>query len=43
LLKNGVEYVQIGQEEYEKRHKAKKIQNLIRNAKELGYDLSLAV
>ncbi len=42
LVKNGTEYVEIGQEEYERRHKAKRIQNLLRNAKELGFELKLA-
>jgi transposase len=41
LLKNGTEYVEIGQEQYEKQHEEKRIKNLIRNARELGFELSL--
>jgi transposase len=39
LLKHGTEYVEIGQEQYENRHRERKIKNLIRNAKEMGYEL----
>ncbi|HEV8051512.1 MAG TPA: IS110 family transposase [Parachlamydiaceae bacterium] len=42
LVRNGSEYVEVGQEEYERRHKDKRIQNLQRNAKELGFELTLA-
>lgn len=39
LLKNGNEYVEIGQEAYEKKHEEKRIRNLLKNAQELGYEL----
>jgi transposase len=39
LLKNGNQYVEVGQEQYEKKYKEKRIKNLHKNAKELGYEL----
>jgi transposase len=42
LLKNGSAYVEIGQEQYEKKYREKRIKNLMRNAKELGFQLSQA-
>jgi hypothetical protein len=39
LLTNGHEYVAVGQERYEKEYHKKRIKNLMRNARELGYDL----
>lgn len=41
LLKNGTQYVEIGQEQYERKHKEKRIKNLMKNAKELGYELAI--
>ncbi len=39
LLKNGTEYVEIGQDQYEKHYQQKRIKNLLKNAKELGLEL----
>jgi hypothetical protein len=39
LLKNGTEYVEVGQEKYEEHYQKKKLKNLMKNAKELGYEL----
>jgi hypothetical protein len=41
LLKYGKAYVEVGQEQYEKKHEEKRIKNLIKNAHELGYELVL--
>jgi transposase len=40
LLKNGQAYVEIGQEEYESKHHARRLKNLMKNARELGYELT---
>ena len=40
LLKNGNAYVEVGQEKYEKEHEKRRIKNLMKNAKELGYDIT---
>ncbi len=42
LLKNGEEYVEEGQKEYEDKYKEKRIKNLFKNAKELGFNLEQA-
>jgi transposase len=39
LLTNGHEYVAIGQDRYEKEYHKRRIKNLIKNARELGYEL----
>lgn len=43
LLKNGTAYVKIGQEQYEKQHQQKRIKNLMKNAKELGFEIKQTV
>lgn len=42
LLKNGTAYVEIGQEQYEKQHQQRRVKNLMKNAKELGFELKKA-
>jgi len=39
MLKNGTEYVDAGQEHYEKRYRSRVVQNLKRKAQELGFEL----
>jgi hypothetical protein len=39
LLKNGNAYVEIGQDQYEKQYAVKKLKNLQKNAREMGYEL----
>jgi transposase len=39
MLKNGTEYVDVGQEHYEKRYRSRVVQNLKRKAQELGFEL----
>ena len=39
LLKNGNAYVEVGQEQYERQHKEKRLKNMQKNAKEMGYEL----
>lgn len=39
LLTKGEAYMEIGQEQYEKHYKKKRIKNLERNAREMGYEL----
>lgn len=40
LLKNGNAYVEIGQEQYERKHHERRLKNLLKNARELGYELT---
>ncbi|MBS0656439.1 MAG: IS110 family transposase [Verrucomicrobia bacterium] len=42
LLKKGHAYVEVGQELYEKRYKEKRLKNLVKNARELGFELIAA-
>ena len=42
LLKHGTAYVEVGQEQYERQYKEKRINNLMKNAKELGFELKKA-
>jgi transposase len=39
LLKNGNEYVEVGQDQYNEKYEKKRLKNLIKNAHELGYEL----
>jgi transposase len=39
MLKHGTQYVEIGQEEYERRYRERALRNLRRKARALGYDL----
>jgi transposase len=39
LLKKGNQYVEIGQEQYERKHEARRLRNLTKSASELGYEL----
>lgn len=41
LLKNGNAYVEVGQEEYEKKYQEKRCRNLIKTANEFGFELVL--
>ena len=36
MLKHGTEYVDVGQDDYERQHRERVVQNLTRRAKELG-------
>jgi len=36
MLKHGTEYVEVGQDYYERQHRERVVQNLTRRAKELG-------
>jgi transposase len=42
MLKHGTEYVDVGQDYYERQHRERVVQNLTRRAKELGFVLSPA-
>jgi transposase len=39
MLKHGTQYVEIGQEEYERRYRERALRNLRRKARALGYNL----
>lgn len=39
MLKNGTDFVDVGQEQYEERYRSRVLQNLKRKAQELGYQL----
>lgn len=39
MLKNGADYVDVGQEQYEERYRSRVVQNLKRKAQELGFEL----
>jgi hypothetical protein len=39
LLKNGNTYVEIGQEQYERQHEIRRMKNLQKTAREMGYEL----
>ncbi len=43
LLKNGEAYVEVGQEQYERKYKEKRVKNLMRTARELGYNIEKSV
>ncbi len=42
LLKHGTEYVEVGQDKYEEHYQKKRLKNLMKNAKELGFELKSA-
>lgn len=41
LLKNGNAYIEVGQDQYEKKYNERRIKNLMKNANELGYVLTV--